>query len=241
MLISTKGIILRTVKYGETSLIMDVYTEKSGLRSYIISGIRSGKAKTKSGILQVMSIVDLVAYEKKNDGLSRIKEVKAAYYYQKLPFDMVKRSIGLFITEVCSKTIKEKEENIVLFRFLESTYLDLDQKTEGFALFNHRFLVDLSRMLGFGPSQESLQKGDYFNLKEGTFGALTEDLLYTLPREDSDDLKLIVRGDSNKPEEVQLSRQRRMKLLSNLIKYYQYHIDNFGEIKSLSVLQQLLH
>lgn len=241
MLVSTRGIILRTVKYGETSLIIDIYTQKLGLKSCIISGIRSGKAKTKSGILQIMSLVDIVVYNKKNDSLSRIKEVKAAHYYSHLPFDMIKRSVGLFITEVCAKTIKEKEENIELFRFLEDTFLEIDRTTAPLALYHHIFLVNLSIKLGFGPSQESLENGDYFNLKEGTFGDQKDDLVYTLTKEDSQDLKTLMEYNITRQNKVIIHSKRRTLLLNNLIKYYQFHIDSFGEIKSLAVLQQVLH
>jgi DNA repair protein RecO (recombination protein O) len=33
MIISSRGIVFRTLKYGETSLILDIYTEALGLRS----------------------------------------------------------------------------------------------------------------------------------------------------------------------------------------------------------------
>ena len=240
MLVTTKGIILRAVKYGETSLILDIYTQKLGLKSFIISGIRSGKAKTKSGILQIMSLVELVVYNKKNDGLSRIKEVKASYYYRSLPFDMIKRSIGLFMTEVCTKAVREKEENEELFQFLEQSYLSLDSESESLATYHHHFLLNLSKILGFGPSQESLEKGDCFNLKEGTFGDLMDDLNYTLSKEDTIDLKALLLRSPNEDKEVSIPNHRRMRLLMNLIKYYQFHIDNFGELKSWPVLQQVL-
>ena len=77
MLIKTRGIILRTLKYGETSLIMDIYTENYGLNSYIVGGVRNKKSTTKSGSLQIMSLVEIVAYHKSAKSLYRIKEISA--------------------------------------------------------------------------------------------------------------------------------------------------------------------
>ena len=118
MLIKTRGIIFRAVKYSETSIIADIYTEEKGLRSYIISGVRSKKAKVKASVLQVMTLVDMVAYHRDNKELNRIKEIKAAYVYRSIPFDIVKGAVGLFMIELARKTIKEAEENPGLFNFL---------------------------------------------------------------------------------------------------------------------------
>ena len=63
MIIKTRGILLKTTKYSETSLICKILTEERGLKSYIISGVRKKKGKTSAGLLQVMSILDLVVYD----------------------------------------------------------------------------------------------------------------------------------------------------------------------------------
>ena len=39
----TKGIVLRTVKYGETSLVVIMFTELFGIQTYMVNGVRSAK------------------------------------------------------------------------------------------------------------------------------------------------------------------------------------------------------
>ena len=39
----TKGIVLSSVKYSESSIICKVYTAKLGLQSYIVNGVRKRK------------------------------------------------------------------------------------------------------------------------------------------------------------------------------------------------------
>lgn len=241
VLVQTKGIIYRSIKYSETSLILDIYTEKLGMRSCIISGIRSKKAKTKSGILQVMSLVDVLLYNKQNDSLCRIKEVKADRLYASLPFHMIKRSIGIFITEVGKKCFPEKEENQDLYSFLKNTYLHLDTSNENTTSLHYYFLIELAYILGFGPSVENIESGTFFNLQEGTFQNQFANARYCLDEQDTEDLKLLFLHTLLESKRLHLPNQRKVRLLQNLIKYYQYHIDNFGEIKSLPVLQQVLH
>ena len=53
MVHKTKGIVLRTVKYGETSVIVTILTELFGLQSYLVNGVRtsSGKGGSKAGLV----------------------------------------------------------------------------------------------------------------------------------------------------------------------------------------------
>ena len=46
MIISTKAIVLRKINYSDSSLIVDVFTELEGRKSFFIKGIL-GKKKTK--------------------------------------------------------------------------------------------------------------------------------------------------------------------------------------------------
>ena len=117
MLIKTRGIIFRAKKYSVTSLIVDIYTEEKGLRSYIISGVRKKRSAVSASLLQMMSLVDMVAYHRDDKDLTRIKEIKAAHVFQSLPFDVRKSAVGQFMIEIVRKTLRETEENPTLFEF----------------------------------------------------------------------------------------------------------------------------
>ena len=107
MLIKTKGIVLRNLKYGESSLILDIYTEDFGLNSYIVSGVRNKNSKSKSGGLQLMSLVEIVAYHKNKKALYRIKEFNFAHIYKRIPFEILRSSVGTFMIEILKNTLKE--------------------------------------------------------------------------------------------------------------------------------------
>ena len=64
MIQTTKGIVLRSVKYGETSLVVTIFTELFGLQSYLVNGVRtaSKKGSSKSAMFQPSAILELVAY-----------------------------------------------------------------------------------------------------------------------------------------------------------------------------------
>src|SRR5215212_9571811 len=98
MIHKTKGIILRTVKYGETSLVVTMFTELFGLQSYLVNGIRtaSKKGNTKAVLFQPAAILDLVAYHNELKNLQRLKEYKWAFLYQHILSDVKKNAVALF-------------------------------------------------------------------------------------------------------------------------------------------------
>jgi DNA repair protein RecO (recombination protein O) len=238
MIIKTRGIILRSVKYSETSLILDIYTEAKGLRSYIVSGVRTPKAKVSAGLLQVMSLVDMVCYDKDDaQTLNRIKEIKAAHTYTSLIFDVVKASIGQFIAEVARRTIREAEQNEALFNVLFDIFVFLDETLTGYANLHLTFLLELSNHFGFHPHLETYTEGSVFDLKEGVF--TTQDVTHFINRNLSKILRGLLETAWYKSGEVKMTREERRLLLNELLNFYRYHIDNFPEINSHKILQEI--
>ena len=72
----TKGVVLKTVRYGETSIIAGIFTELFGLQSYLINGVRvtSKKGSGKANMLQPGAILDMVVYHNELKNLQRVKE-----------------------------------------------------------------------------------------------------------------------------------------------------------------------
>jgi DNA repair protein RecO (recombination protein O) len=240
MILKTKGIVLRNVKYSETSIIVDVYTEAKGLRGYIVSGVRMPKSKVSAGLLQVMSLLDLVCYDGADSNkLNRVKEMKAAHIYTSLPFDVKKSSIGLFIAEVTRRTIRETEENPALFNFLYTVFQYLDETVDNYVNIHLTFLVQLSAHLGFQPHEETYSEGSVFDLKEGVFTKETVGHVHFLDANLSKILRGVIVADWQDTTAIKITRVERQQLLNALIDYYRLHIDNFPEINSLKILQEI--
>lgn len=240
MLIKTRGIILRSIKYSETSVIIDVYTEAKGLQSYIVSGVRSKKAKTKIGLLQLMSLIDIVAYFREGRDLNRIKELHAAYVYQQLPFDIHRGAVGLFITELIQKTIREREEHQALFDFLLDTYQYLDTTPHPVANFHLHFMLELSTFLGFMPGGIADEQTPYFDLKEGYFTEDIGDHPHFLNKALAQHLSGLLQCTIRDCHTVKIPKQERKQLLEELINYYKHHIENFPNINAHLILAEVL-
>ena len=241
MLIKTKGIVFRVVKYGETSVICDIYTSERGLQSYIINSVRAKKPKFHAGLLQVMSLIDLVAYAKEEKSLNHIKELRADYVYQTIPFQILKSSVGLFMAELAQKTIKEAEQNEGLFAFLQETFIFLDKATTPITNLHIWFALQLTGYLGFMPEHlEDDTETYFFDLKNGCYTLAPPDHSAYLGTDQANFLNTFLNTALTDCHKIVLSPTERRAFINNIIRYYQCHVANFTELKTFTVLQEVL-
>lgn len=229
MLQKTRGIALSYIRYRETSIISRVYTEEFGLQSYIVNSVRTAKSKNnRIALFQPLTLLDMVVYYKNDRDLHRISEVKTIYPFQSLPFEVAKSTIGMFITEMLNKVLKEEAGSPVLFRFLIDSILFLEAAQSNFENFHLAFLLKLSFFLGFGP--EGVREFED-QLRENSYAFLPDDDMEVA-------LNTMVRQPLGTP--IQLTRSARNELLDALVAFYQIHVDSVGEVKSLPVLREVL-
>lgn len=85
MLQKTQGIVLHTLKYKDTSLIADIYTEVAGRASFMVSIPRSRKAAVKPVLFQPLALVELEADFRPNATIYKVKEAKSLYPLPRFP------------------------------------------------------------------------------------------------------------------------------------------------------------
>src|SRR5215212_5930194 len=132
MIHKTKGIVLRSVKYGETSLVVTMFTELFGLQSYLVNGVRTvpKKGTAKANLFQPAAILELVAYHNEFKNLQRLREFKWAELNQQLFSDIRKNAVAVFMIELLSKCLKQPEGNSELFYFVEDALHHLDEAND---------------------------------------------------------------------------------------------------------------
>jgi len=241
---NTKGIVLRTVKYGETSVIVTIFTELFGIQSYIVNGVRTStkKGSGKANLFQPGAILDLVAYHNELHHLQRLREFKWSHLYQNIFFDVVKNSVALFMVELLSKTLKQPEANPELFYFAEDAFMHLDkadiQVAGNFPLY---FALHLASFYGFRFSDRYTDQTTYLDLQEGEFvhehpvhpHFLSDPYSYIT----SQLLKVM---QPHELSQIKLNQETRRHLLQAYQIYYALHFADFGVMKTLPVLQEVL-
>jgi DNA repair protein RecO (recombination protein O) len=230
MLHKTPGIVINYIRYRESSILAKIYTEAFGIQTYIVNGVRSSKAKTnRIALFQPLTLLDMVVYHKsKEDTIHRLSEIKSPAPFRSIPFEVIKSSLALFLTEILGKTLREEENNSYLFQFLTGSILFLDEAESGFENFHIQFLLQYAAYLGFGAETiEDLE---------------TELRHLNYPHQADDVEKAAMRLLLDQPygANVPLDRARRVRILEKLIYFYKIHLDGLGEIKSLEVLREVL-
>lgn len=236
-LFKSTGIVFRSTKYSESSLILDIFTREKGLRSFIVSGVRSSsKSKNKASLYQHLSILDLVAYDK-DDKLARIKECRIEHHYKKLSYDVIRSSIGLFILEVCKNAIREREENIPLFDFIYSRLIFLDgTEPINLSLFSIKFMLELTEHIGFMPINNFHSDTPFFDLYNGKYLNHNNEK-YVATKEVSAAIGMIDHMTMEGLNALSYPKELRNQIIDDLVVYYRLHIEQFRELKTLEVLR----
>ena len=102
MQVQTKAIVLSSLKYGDSSLIVHCYTEKAGIKSYLLRGIlKTKKGKLKPAYFQPLTQLELVASHSTKDSLNSIKDATIFSAYNDLYSNYVKQAIVFLLQKCC--------------------------------------------------------------------------------------------------------------------------------------------
>jgi DNA repair protein RecO (recombination protein O) len=240
----TKGIVLRTVKYGETSLIVTLFTELFGVQSYMINGVRtsSRKGPGKANLFQPSAVLDLIVYHNELKHLQRIREFKWGIIYQHIFFDVFKNAVASFIVELLQKCLKQPEPNPELFYFIEDAFVHLDA-SEGRVMANFPlfFALHLAGFFGFQIEDIYSERTSFLDLREGRFVDEHPQHPYTLEGNLAYATAQLLRvRQPAELRELALNQETRRVLLQAFRTFYALHIADFGEMRTLAVLQTVL-
>ena len=227
MIAETQGIVLNYIKYKETSIIVRIYTLRYGLKSFIVNGIRSKKAKKSIGLFQPFTLLEIQLYYNENRDLLRLSDAKISSATPSISQQIIKSTVALFITEILGKTLShEHHENAELYTFLKTSVLTLDQLTQNVEDFHLLFLIKYSSHLGLDLTDS--ETIDHVELSHTQVCYLND---------------LISMSFEHLAEEYQStgSGDTRMACLEAILAHYRQHLDGISDIKSLKVLHQVFH
>lgn len=233
-----KAIVIRTINYSDTSVIVRLYTLEMGIISVIARGVRKRKKNNIMGLFQPLTMVVLEASKKNNNvELYNLKEIKTSKIYTTIHTNPYKASISIFLSEILYNTVKEEEQNINLYNFITSTLLYFDE-VDNFSNFHISFLLELSKHLGFYPNIP-VENSYYFNLENGSF--YSENIVDNYIEIGSSVINLSTFMKTNfiNHSDIVLNRNQRNEVVDLIMIYFSFHIDGFKMPKSLEVLKIL--
>lgn len=239
MLTKTEAIVLHAFKYGETRLIVDVFTRQTGRLSFITSLPKTGKGRLKKQYFQPLTLLEVEYDHRPKVQLQKMRDARLLSPYVSIPFESTKLSIALFVGEFLYHALKSEQQNSPLFDYVCYSLEWLDGCTTTAANFHLVFLMRMSRFLGFYPNLEGWREGCCFDLRAGEFCTVPPMHRDILPPSEAALMQLLMRMDYPTMHLFRMSHDDRRRLVDAAVLYYRLHLPDFPELKSLAVLQEL--
>ncbi|MFW6289424.1 MAG: DNA repair protein RecO [Mariniphaga sp.] len=239
MLVTGEGVVLHTVKYGDSSIIATIYTREWGRQAYMVNVSRSRKSSIKQGMLQPLFFVDFVAYQKDSREVQRIKEIKNQPVYQSIPFNVIKSTQVIFLAEILHKVLREQESAEETFSFIQNSLLYYDLSGSTAANFHLWFLFRFTEYAGIRPDVTKTGFESWFDMRKGAVVPFEPPHPFFMNKEITEVLIKLAGLRIQDIIQLHIPAHLRVILTSKLVEYYQLHFEHLGEIKSLKVLHEL--
>jgi DNA repair protein RecO (recombination protein O) len=241
----TKGIVVKTVKYGDTSIIATIYTELFGMQSYMVKGIRkpTKKGTNNANYFYPSACLDLQVYHNEFKHLQFIKEYQWSKLYTSLHFDVVKNAVAMFCIELLQHSVKQPETNPDLFYFIEEILSILDETSDNTIIANYPlyYATKLAEYLGFSIQNNYSETYPILDLQQGFFiNDFPKHNFYIENNIAFVASQVLSITFVNELTTLKLNQTIRRQLIDYLIKYFELHVTQFTPIKSLEVLREVL-
>ncbi len=235
MLIKTQAILLKKIKYGDSSLILKMYSREKGMQSFMMKAMRKNK---KLHYLQSLSAVNLLAFYKEKSNFLHIKEIENAFPSTTYYDNMYKINLAIFINEIILKSIAEEEANPNLFDFLWAEIKALNDEKASIADFHLRFMFNFSAFLGFFPEEQKEARHCYFDLREGVFSHKMPEHNEFLKEEESNLWNQCIRRTKT-ADSLNMQAAYKQRILEILLQYYSIHLHWETGLKSHEVIKEI--
>lgn len=225
-----EGFVLKVINYGNSQVIVHLYTREYGKIAVIAS--KNNKKSGNSYFQPLFQIQAKINY-KESRNINRISNISLFHPYKNIAFSIVKSSIVQFIAEILNKTITENQIETELYDFMIYSLNRFDTSTNNYTHFHIYFIVWLAKFLGIAPKIET---NKYFTPSEGIFTKIPAFDSFSLKH--SILLKELLQCNVDNFESIKLDTVEIQEMMKLMINYFKYHF-NIGKIKSHEVLTKI--
>ena len=235
---NSRGFVVKSIKNGETSMIVSCYLEDIGLKSFIVKGIYgTKKPKFSKAHFFPLNFISINYSLSKPDRLSYIKEVKPVIIFNSIHSSIEKSTVIIFLSEILNSVFREEgDKNQNLFNFLDKSIRWYDAQ-ENCNNFHIKFLIELTRHIGFYPNIVN-QEDKFFNLESGSSSTIKPISKFI----EFDDYELFKQLLGMKFEDLNymaINKDSRLRLLNHIVDYYSLHLQMFKSPKSIDIFNEI--
>ena len=111
MLTKTEAIVLHAFKYGETRMIVEMFTREHGRLSFAVQIPKTQRGKLKKQLFQPLTLLNIECDVRPRLQLQKIRNAAILMPLPSLQTDPAKLSITLFLAEFLYHALKEEQQN----------------------------------------------------------------------------------------------------------------------------------
>lgn len=249
-LVTATGLVLHTVRHGETSLIIAVFSRETGKVGLIAKGARSKSKLGSSAALEILSEAQFVFYHKPGRDLQLLKEWTIIEAHRGLRGDFDLWTVASAVSELLSKCLREHDAHPGLYDFATSVLKALDEKPVSPLPLLWQFELQLFRALGFeltfgqcavtgatmtppfsAPIRFRLADGAFFGPEAKGIAADGE-----LPAESFAVLSVLASATSRFASRLTTAPHTQYEISQFLARYLETHLPVAGTLRSLNAL-----
>ncbi len=231
-----KGIVVRSYKYGETSVILDILTENHGLKSFILQGVRKNKSKTSPSSIQLAASVDLDFYLKENTELYQLKELKVNTVRTSIYSDIRKISLCMFLTELTRRMLNKYETQQHEYSLLQTVLDDLEANDDNWSI-HIWYLLQILESSGFSLLKHEVPISCFYDILGDSVTSVRPVHKAYLTEHEMTSLIHLSQVDVRGATLFKPGREERNHILEKLLDFLKIHISGFRDIHSFEVLK----
>lgn len=239
MLTLTKGVVLRCVKYNDTSSILDIFTECLGRVSFIVRLSSRSNSRMKKQLFQPLTQLEIEFDHRPSKSLQYIRNVRLIVPYTSIPFEPTKYSFLFFLAEFLYYVTNSEQNNTALYGYISNSLQWLDTTNNVCANFHLVFMMHIAKFIGFYPNLENYSFGSYFDLRSGEFSkSIPLHADYLNPFESSR-IRLLMRMNYETMHIFSFNHIERNRIVELILFYYRLHISNMPSLTSFEILKDV--
>jgi len=237
MLSNIHIIVLHTIKYKESGVILQGYSDRNGRESFFLNRSKNSKRSSLLSQLHPLSIIEATPSSLSFGDMTTIKEFSLPYKLESIRSNIFKSSIAIFISELLYKTIKEEECNHKMYLFLTDAILRLEAINNGIANFHAYFTVMLCEHLGYLPKIKNTPEEPFFDIPSASYAVSESNLSFNA--KNSATLVQLASSEYNNLSDIKLTGAARGEFIKEMLRYLSFHSGYGIEVESLDVLHEV--
>ena len=234
-----EGIVINVIKYNEKHNIAHIYTDKLGMLAFLVRQGTTHASRMRNAMFMPLSLIGFEARLQPGRELGTLHDVRRTAVLMSIYSDPMKNAVAMFVSELLSHTIQEQEQNMVLYSYIKSCILRLEESRASIANFHICFLYQLGQFIGIQPDIDSYHEGYWFNMSEGVYTQHPHAGAKMLPPSQAKVLPLLSRMTFDNMHHFKFTREQRNEMLEIILGYYRLHHSTLGTLRSPEVLKQL--